>query len=76
MLSAVFGFVADILLDIFFDSVCGWTGEIILFVLTLSRRQPDLHDPSGWSSWLGLAFWIAVVGGVVLGIVRLGVIRF
>ena len=79
-MGAILRFIAEILFDIFFDIffqiVCVWTGEIILFALTLSRRQPDFEHPSGWSAWLGLAFWLAIVAGIVFALMQLGILKF
>ena len=76
MLGAILEFFGQILFDIFFDAICAWTGEIILFVFTLAHHQPDFNNPSGWSSWLGLAFWIAIAAGVVFVLIQLGIIKF
>jgi hypothetical protein len=61
-------FVLQVILEAFFT----WTGEIVLFVISLGKHKPrwDLYtkeSPSRFvifseiSLWIGIAFWIAAI---------------
>jgi hypothetical protein len=61
-------FILQVLLEAFFT----WTGEIVLFVITLGKHKPrwDLYtkeSPSRFvifsevSLWIGITFWIAAI---------------
>jgi len=72
--------MSEIILDILkatprfiIEIICFYTGELILFVLTLGKRKPrkDFYTSergskfvifSEFSTWLGLAFWIFLIG--------------
>lgn len=68
-------FVIDILKFFFrfiFEIVFEWTGEILLFVLTLGKHKPRWNlyveeKPAKFviftelSLWIGIAFWVAVI---------------
>jgi len=64
--------VAKFILRLIFDFLFAWTGEIVLFVVTLGRHKPrwDLYTKesparfvifSEISLWIGMAFWVVVV---------------
>ncbi len=63
---------AKFLLQIIFGFLFTWSGEIVLFVLTLGKHKPrwDLYTKespgrfvifSEISLWIGIAFWIGAV---------------
>jgi hypothetical protein len=58
-----------------FDFLFAWTGEVVLFVVTLGRHKPrwDLYanqSPTRFvifsevSLWIGMAFWVAMVAAL------------
>ena len=64
--------VLEFLFELVFGIIFGWTGEIILFLLTLGRRRPrwDLYtkEPptrfvilSEISTWIGMIFSFVVL---------------
>jgi hypothetical protein len=72
----IFEFIAQIFIEIFFNVVCMGTGEIFLFAATLSQRQPDFKNPSGWSPWIGLALWIGIATVIVFALIALRILKF
>ncbi len=63
---------AKFLLQIIFGFLFTWSGEIVLFIVTLGKHKPrwDLYtreSPSRFvifseiSLWIGMAFWMAVI---------------
>ena len=64
--------IAKFLVRFVFEILLTWTGEILLFLITLGRHKPrwDLYTKesptrfvifSEISLWIGMAFWIAVI---------------
>lgn len=64
--------IGKLILRVIFDVLFGWTGEIVLFVLTIGRHKPRWNlygeeSPSRFvifsniSSWIGMAFWVATI---------------
>jgi hypothetical protein len=64
--------VAKLILWLIFSFFFAWTGEIVLFVVTLGRHKPrwDLYTKnspvrfalfSDISLWIGMAFWVVKV---------------
>jgi hypothetical protein len=64
--------VAKLILWLIFSFFFAWTGEIVLFVVTLGRHKPrwDLYTKdspvrfalfSDISLWIGMAFWVVTV---------------
>lgn len=71
-MAAIIEEVAKLILRLIFAFLLTWTGEIVLFVITLGRHKPrwDLYAKetparfaifSEISLWIGVAFWIAAV---------------
>ena len=63
--------VGKFILRLIFGFLFAWTGEIVLFVVTLGRHKPrwDLYTKesptrfvifSELSLWIGMAFWVVV----------------
>ena len=68
--------VLEFLFYVVFGAIFCWTGEIILFILTLGKHKPrwDLYtkeSPSRFvifheiSEWIGMIFWFSVLVLVV-----------
>lgn len=64
--------IAGFLFRLFFELLLTWTGEVVLFVITLGKHKPrwDLYTNdtpcrfvvfSEISLWIGAAFWVALV---------------
>jgi hypothetical protein len=64
--------VLEFLFELIFGVIFCWTGEIILFILTLGRHKPrwDLYTEesptrfvilSEISTWIGMIFWFIVL---------------
>jgi hypothetical protein len=64
--------VVEFLFEVVFGAIFCWTGEIILFLLTLGKHKPrwDLYTKesatrfvifSEISAWIGVVFWFAVL---------------
>jgi hypothetical protein len=53
--------------EILLEVVSGFTGEVILWVVTLGRRKP-FEPKNNWiaSSLIGLIFWLMVIVAVVM----------
>ena len=73
--------VAKFILRLIFDLLFAWTGEIVLFVMTLGRHKPrwDLYTKesparflifSEISLWIGMAFWVAAVALLYRGLAK------
>ena len=67
ILKGVTRFLFDVLVEGFFF----YTGEIILFIVTLGKKRPRWNyytdeSPSKWviltefSTWIGIAFWLFI----------------
>jgi hypothetical protein len=65
--------IAKFLFRFVFEILFSWTGEIVLYLATLGKHKPrwDLYAKesssrfvifSEISLWIGMAFWIAVIG--------------
>ncbi len=63
---------AKFILRLIFDLLFAWTGEIVLFLVTLGKHKPkwDLYTKesaarfaifSEISLWIGMAFWVVAV---------------
>jgi len=68
--------VLEFLFELVFGTIFCWTGEIILFLVTLGRHKPrwDLYtdeSPSRFvifseiSTWIGMIFWFVVLVVVI-----------
>lgn len=66
------GFVLELLFKVVFRVIFCWTGEIILFILTLGKHKPrwDLHTQESpirfiffynFSIWIGMIFSFAIL---------------
>ncbi len=71
MLSDIVEGILKFLFHIFFEIICFYTGEIILYVLTGGRKKPRWNyystvSPSKFvifteiSEWIGIVFWIFI----------------
>ncbi len=71
MLDAILEFIFHIVVE----TVCFYTGEIVLYVVTFGRKKPrwDFYTDEGLaksillsepSVWIGFFFWIFVIGGI------------
>jgi hypothetical protein len=71
-MAAIIEEVAKFILRLIFEFLFAWTGEIVLFIVTLGRHKPrwDLYTKespmrfvlfSDISLWIGMAFWVVVV---------------
>lgn len=74
----IMSFILAIVFEVVFGVIFCWTGEIIVFILSLGRHKPrwDFYTKesparfvmfSEISVWIGMVFWFAVlVGGIKL----------
>lgn len=64
--------IAKFVFRFIFEILFGWTGEIILYIITFTKHKPrcDLYtkeSPSRFvifseiSFWIGMVFWISVI---------------
>jgi len=64
--------VLSFIFRIVFEIIMVWTGEIILYIITLGKRRPrwDLYNKDTFprfavfteiSCWIGITFWIAAI---------------
>jgi hypothetical protein len=65
--------VLQFIIDAVLGMICCWTGEIILFILSLGKHKPrwDWYTEekstirfvmfSEISTWIGMTFWFAVL---------------
>ena len=71
-MAAIIEEFAKLILRLIFSFLFAWTGEAVLFVVTLGRHKPrwDLYTKespvrfvlfSDVSLWIGMAFWVVVV---------------
>lgn len=71
-MTAIFEEIAKFILRLIFDFLLAWTGEILLFLVTLGRHKPRWNlytkeSPNRFvlfseiSLWIGMAFWVVVV---------------
>jgi hypothetical protein len=76
MLNDIAESVLEFVFRLFVEIICFYTGEIILFILTLGRRTPrwDYYEGerpakgivlSEISIWIGFLFWIFLIGWFV-----------
>jgi len=72
-MSSIIEGIAEIVLEVILEFVMFYTGEIVLFIITLGFKKPrwDFYDgkePTIWvlltefSVLVGLAFWITTIG--------------
>jgi hypothetical protein len=68
---AIFKGVSRFVLEILVEFLFFYTGEIVLFIMTLGKKKPRWdycsdESPSKWvifselSTWIGIAFWLFV----------------
>jgi len=71
--------VSEFLFEVVFGAIFCWTGEIILFVVTLGKYKPrwDLYtkdSPSRFvtffeiSLWIGMMFWFVILVVIIKGL--------
>ena len=64
--------IIKIILYVVFTLLCAWTGEIVLFIVTLGKHKPqwDLYTKKTTGRfvifsesvlWIGVVFWIAAI---------------
>ena len=64
------------ILELLFETIFFYTGEIILFIITFGRKKPrwDYYAKergfnfvvfSQLSEWIGIVFWIVVIGLII-----------
>jgi hypothetical protein len=55
------------ILEVLAEVICAFTGEVILWVVTLGRRKPfDINKVGNLSTLVGLLFWILVAVAVAM----------
>jgi len=73
MISSIIEGIAETIIQVILEIVMFYTGEIVLFIITLGFKKPrwDFYDgkePSIWvlltefSVLVGLAFWLTAIG--------------
>jgi hypothetical protein len=71
--------VLEFLFEVVFGAIFCWTGEIILFVVTLGKHKPrwDLYTKdsssrfvifSEISLWIGMMFWFVILVVIIKGL--------
>jgi hypothetical protein len=59
----------EVVVEVLFEVICGVTGHVVLWVLTLGRR-PLFSGRDDVAILVGLLFWVVVVVGVCLILFR------
>ena len=78
-LDKVMGLLLEFLFEVVFGAVFCWTGEIVLFVVTMGKHKPrwDLYTEespcrfaifSEISLWVGVIFWVVVLVVIAKGL--------
>jgi hypothetical protein len=62
MLQAIF----EVLFEVIFQVICCVTGEVILWIVTLGRRKPQIEKAGDLSTLIGLFFWALIAVVVVM----------
>jgi hypothetical protein len=81
MLSDVVEGILEFLFHVFIEIICFYTGEIILYLLTLGKKKPRWDYYTGASPtkfvimteisvWIGFAFWILTIGFIARAIMK------
>ena len=81
MLSDVVEGILKFIFHLFIEVVCFYTGEIILFILTIGRKKPrwDYYSEASVtkfvimteiSVWIGMAFWVLIIGFVARVLIK------
>ena len=81
MLSDVVEGILEFIFHLFIEVVCFYTGEIILYLLTIGKKKPrwDYYveaSPTKFvimteiSVWIGMAFWIFTIGFIARALIK------
>jgi hypothetical protein len=63
--------IGEFLFEVVGSVICGVTGEVILWVVTLGRRKPfEIEKTGDLSMLIGLLFWVLIAVAVALAFLR------
>jgi hypothetical protein len=58
--------IFEVLFEVIFQVISGVTGEVILWIVTLGRRKPQIEKAGDLSTLIGLFFWVLIGIGVAM----------
>lgn len=73
--------ILEFIFHLFIEIVCFYTGEFILFFLTIGQKKPrkDYYSDASAtkfvimteiSVWIGMAFWILTIGFIASAVIK------